>query len=91
MTDTSKTVTISIPQGMCADLDHECERQGVTPSELALDVLSEYLDAQRQQRWAKIFAYGHERGRASGYTPEDVPRLVEEVRAEMAAEKSERL
>ena len=88
MTRSTKTITISIPEGMCADLDHVCSDQGVTPDELALDVLSEYLDAQRKQRWAEIFAYGHERGRASGYGPEDVPRLVEEVRAEMAAERA---
>ncbi len=88
MTDASDTITISIPEGMCADLDRACRDRGIAPGELALDVLSEYLHTQRQERWAKIFAYGHERGRASGYGPEDVPRLVEEVRAEMAAERA---
>ena len=90
MTDVSDTITISIPEGMCADLDRLCDERRVTPSELALQLLSNYLVSEiaRQERWAELFAYGLERGRASGYGPEDVPRLVEEVRAEMAAERA---
>ena len=85
MANSSKTITISIPEGMCADLDRACADQGVTPGDLALDVLSEYLDAQRKQRWAEIFAYGQRRARDLGIKREDVERLIEEYREEVRA------
>ena len=83
MTDTSDTITISIPEGMCADLDHACRDRGITPDELALDVLSEFLHTQRQERWSKIFAYGERRARDLGIKREDVERLIEEYREEV--------
>lgn len=88
MPDTPDKIVVSIPQGISSDLEHACRKSGVTPSELALSLLSEYLEAQRRERWTEIISYGHERGRASGHGPEDVQRLVEEVRAEMAAERA---
>ena len=87
MTDSSDKITISIPEGMCADLDRACRERGVAPDELALDVLSEYLNTQRQERWSKIFAYGERRARDLGIKREDVERLIEEYREEVNATK----
>lgn len=85
MTDASNTITLSIPKGMCADLDRACRDRGIAPDELALDVLSEYLYTQRQERWNKIFAYGERRARDLGIKREDVERLIEEYREEVRA------
>ena len=85
MTDPSDTITLSIPEGMCTDLDRACRERGIAPDELALDVLSEYLQTQRRERWAKIFAYGERRARDLGIKPEDVERLIEEYREEVSS------
>ena len=43
MANSSKTITISIPEGMCADLDRACAvARESHPASEALDVLSEY-------------------------------------------------
>ena len=83
MTDASDTITISIPEDMCADLDRACRDRGIAPHELALDVLSEFLHTQRQERWSKLFAYGERRARDLGIKREDVERLIEEYREEV--------
>ena len=88
VTDASDTITISIPEGMCADLDRASRDRGIAPDELALDVLSEFLHTQRQERWSKIFAYGERRARELGIKREDVERLIDEYREEVnTAEK----
>jgi hypothetical protein len=35
-----------------------------------------------EQSWQDLLAYGRERGRASGYTEDDVPRIIKEWRRE---------
>ena len=85
MSDRAKTITVSIPDDMCAPLDYVCGLQEVTPSELALELLSDHLESERQKRWSEIFAYGQQRARELGIRPEDVERLVEEYRAEVRA------
>ena len=75
----------AVPDEMCAWLEYVCGLQGVTPSELALELLSDYLEAERQKRWAELFEYGQQRARELGIKPEDVERLVEECRAETSS------
>jgi hypothetical protein len=53
--------------------------EGKTVDELAEAALRRGLE---EQSWQDLLAYGRERGRASGYTEEDVPRIVKEWRRE---------
>ena len=82
MSARTQDITIAIPDEMCARLEYVCGLHGVTPSELALELLSDYLDSDRQKRWTELFEYGQQRARELGIKPEDVQRLIEEYRAE---------
>ena len=84
MTTSSRATSISIPPEMAAVVKKAAEGLELTESELVTRILGRYLT---ELRWNEMFRYGQERGRASGYGPEDIPRLVEEIRAEMAAEQ----
>ena len=53
--------------------------EGKTVDELAGEALRKGLE---EQSWKDLLDYGRERGRASGYTEEDVPRVVKEWRRE---------
>ena len=43
----------------------------------------------REREWRELFRYGQEQSRKMGLKPEDVTRLVEEYRAEVAAARAE--
>ena len=43
----------------------------------------------KEREWREIFRYGHEQAKKMGIKPEDVPRLVEEYRAEVRAARAE--
>ena len=85
MTTSSEVVTVALTPEMAERVTEVAQGLEVSPEELVGKVLAQHLD---DYRWQEILRYGHERGRASGYSPKDVPRLVEEVRAEMADERA---
>jgi predicted transcriptional regulator len=82
----SRVFTISMPPEMAASAQALAKQENRTMSEL----LREAFRAYHAQRLGAIF---EEIGRyaettnPNGYTEEDVPRLVKEVRAEMRAER----
>jgi hypothetical protein len=53
----------------------KAQAQGKTADEPAEETLRKGLD---ERSWQELLDYGRERGRASGYTEEDVPRVVKE-------------
>lgn len=85
MTTQSETPTISLSAELAPRVAEAARALELTESELVNRILERHL---RDLHWQAIFRYGQERGRASGYGPEDVERLVEEVRAELAAEQT---
>lgn len=87
MTRSKKSVAISLPLDVLQQVDEAAEQDGVSRSAFLQQAVER---AVRNHRWQGILKYGREQARRMGIKPEDVPRLVEEVRAEMAAEEAER-
>lgn len=85
----SKVYTISLPP----DLARQAEAMAKSESRTMSEVFREGIRSLRRERIQKALmeaaAYGATRN-PHGYTEEDVPRLIKEVRAEMAAERKMR-
>jgi Ribbon-helix-helix protein, copG family len=70
---------VHISDELLAELQAKAQAQGKTVDELAEEALRLGLE---DRAWQDLLAYGQERGRASGYTERDVPRVVKEWRRE---------
>ena len=73
------TINVHISDELLAELQSKAAAAGKTVDELAEEALRRGLE---EQSWQDLLGYGRERGRASGYTEEDVPRVVKEWRSE---------
>ena len=73
------TIHVHVSDELLVELQSKAAAQGKTVDELAEAALRRGLE---EQSWQDLLAYGRERGRASGYTEEDVPRIVKEWRRE---------
>jgi predicted transcriptional regulator len=73
------TINVHVSDELLAELQSKAAAEGMTVDELAGAALRKGLE---EQSWQDLLAYGLERGRASGYTEEDVPRIVKEWRRE---------
>ena len=69
---------LHVSDDLLAELQSEAQAAGKTVDELAEEALRKGLE---DRKWQDLLEYGRERGRASGYTEEDVPRIVRENRA----------
>jgi len=69
--------SIHVSDELLAELRTKAQVAGKTVDELAEETLRRGLE---EQSWQDLLAYGFERGRASGYTEDDVPRVVRENR-----------
>lgn len=69
--------SIHVSDELLAELRAKAQTAGKTVDELAEETLRRGLE---EQSWEDLLAYGLERGRASGYTEEDVPEVVRENR-----------
>ena len=70
--------SIHVSDELLAELQARAAEEGKTVDELAEE---EALRKGLEDRaWLELLAYGQERGRASGYTEEDVPAVVRENR-----------
>lgn len=72
------TVTISLPPKLAQQMDRVARRQGRTRSELLREAFRQYME--RLQRWEDIFAWGHELGRRSDLTEEDLATAIRDER-----------
>jgi len=70
---------IHVSDELLAELAARAAAEGKTVDELAEAAIRKGLE---EQSWQALLAYGEERGRASGYTGEDVPNVVKEWRRE---------
>lgn len=82
-----KTYSIILAPDIAQDVEQAAQQAGISRSAFMRDaierqVIKNRFQQRRQQAEAEV--------RRMGITPEDVPRLVEEARAEMAAEEAER-
>ena len=69
--------SIHVSDELLAELQAKAAAEGKTVDELAEQALRKGL---AEQSWQDLLAYGLERGRASGYTEEDVPWIVRDNR-----------
>jgi CopG family transcriptional regulator/antitoxin EndoAI len=76
---TTKTITISLPPEMAAQVEEVMREEGRTRSELLREALRRYLEGRE---WGRILRYGQRRATELGIAPEDVERLIDEYRTE---------
>jgi metal-responsive CopG/Arc/MetJ family transcriptional regulator len=84
--ETSRTITISLPQEMIVKAEALAESEGRSVSELLGDAFQDYLSVGVLRSMEDVRRYAQTRN-PHRYTEEDIPRLIKEVRAEMAAEE----
>jgi hypothetical protein len=72
-------INVHLSDELLAQLQSKAQTEGKTVNELAEEALRKGLE---KEAWQDLLEYGRERGCASGYTEEDVPRLVKEWRRE---------
>ncbi len=86
MTRNTKSLTVTLPLDMVKQVEEAAEQAGVSRSAFLQQAVER---AVRNHRWQEIKKYGREQAQRMGIKPEDVQRLIEEYRAEMAAEEAE--
>jgi CopG family transcriptional regulator / antitoxin EndoAI len=86
----SRVYTISLPPEMAEQAEAIAKRDSRTMSDLFREAFRSY-QKERTRTWLQeIGEYAATRN-PEGYTEEDVPRLIKEVRAEMQAERQRKL
>jgi plasmid stability protein len=73
------TINLCLPEDLLAGLEAKAAAEGKSVEQLAEEALRASL---KVPSWEDLLAYGLENGRRSGYTEDDVPRLVKEFRRE---------
>ena len=68
---------VRLPDDLLAELQMKAKAEGKTVDELAAEALRRGLE---DRAWQDLLAYGRERGRVSGHSERDVPRVVRENR-----------
>ena len=72
-------IELHVSDEVIAELRSKAAARGTSMDELAEEALRRGLE---EQSWIELLAYGRERGRASGYTEEEVPAIVKDWRRE---------
>ena len=75
----ARAVAVHLAPDLVAQMDGMIAETDISRSALLRAILKFYLS---DLDWNRIVEYGHQRAKEMGITPEDVPRLVKEVRAE---------
>lgn len=82
----SRVFTISMPPEMAEAAESLAKQENRTMSELVREAFRTYHAQRIGAIFDEIGKYAATRN-PNGYTEEDIPRLIEEVRAEMRAER----
>lgn len=82
----SKVYTISLPSDMAKQAEAIAKRESRTMSDLFREAFRVYQSERIHRSLQEAAAYGATRN-PYGYTEEDIPRIIKEVRAEMRAEQ----
>ncbi len=75
----SKLLSVSLPDELMTETEALAEEKGKTKSEFVRDALRRQIE---EERWRDLIRYGREKAEERGIGPENVERLVDEVRAE---------
>ena len=81
MPRTTKVITFSLPPEMAEQVKQVMAEEDRTMSSLIREALRLYMD---DREWRSLVRYGQRRAREQVIAPEDVERLVEELRAKQA-------
>ena len=74
---TTKTITISIPPEMEAQIEEMMRLEGRTRSELLREALRRYV---RDREWRELLRYGQGKAREAGVTEEEIEDIVDAYR-----------
>ena len=74
---TTKTITISIPPEMEAQIEEMMRLEGRTRSELLREALRRYV---RDREWRELLRYGQSKAREAGVTEEEIEDIVDAYR-----------
>jgi metal-responsive CopG/Arc/MetJ family transcriptional regulator len=74
----ARLLSVSIPDELAADAEALARATGKTKSEVVRDALRRHV---QHEQFAELRRYGRARAEALGVGPEDVERLVDELRA----------
>ncbi len=88
-TPTRRTFTVSFPSKLAEQVERMAKAESRTTSELFREAFRQYRAEQVRKSLNEMNAIANEKGH-NGYGPEDVERLVDEVRAQRAAEKAQK-
>ena len=80
---TTKVITFSLPPEMAERVREVMAEEDRTMSQLIREALRLYMD---DREWRSLVRYGQRRAREQGIAPEDVERLVDELRAKQIAQ-----
>lgn len=83
----AQTLTVTLSPYMVDGIAEVAERDGLSWSAFVLEAIRHYVHEREMDYFYK---YGSEEVKLLGIKASDIPRLVEEARAEMAAEAAER-
>jgi CopG family transcriptional regulator/antitoxin EndoAI len=86
----SRVFTISLPPELADRAEAIAREESRTMSELFREALRSYR-LERTRKWMEGIAEYVKTLPPTGYTEEDVPRLIKEVRAEMRAEQEQKM
>jgi len=81
------TITITLPAAVAAKAEARAESEGRTVSEVFSEAFRDYMSETFLRTMEDIRRYALTRN-PHGYTEEDIPRLIKEVRAKMAVEEA---
>lgn len=84
---TQKPITITLPSEMAAKAEALAEQEGRSLRELFIEAFRAYQTSVFERWWKDLRQYADEHN-PNGCTEEDIPRLIKEVRAEMAVEEA---
>jgi metal-responsive CopG/Arc/MetJ family transcriptional regulator len=85
----SRIFTVSFPEDLARQVDNLAKAEGRNISELLREAFRAYRMEKIRQRLREDQEYTHSRNK-HGYTPDDVERLVKEVRAERRREREKK-
>lgn len=81
MSRATKTLTVSLPPQVFAEVERLAKEQSKTKSELFRTMLSVYEDYLDEKRWHRLRRVGRETAKKLNITSEeDIERLVHEAR-----------
>ena len=81
----TRTLNISLPDKLVKALDRRAGVEARSRSEVIRAATLSYL--QWWEEWRNLQAYGRRQARRRGIRPQDLERLIGEVRAERAARR----